>query len=594
MARGGRERSGLDRLPPHSIEAEESLIGAMLLSREAISEAIELVTEDDFFKPSLRHVFHSLTALYSGGSPTDVVSVAESLRRDQVLDIVGGTEALLVLEAGTPAVGSAARYAQIVRDYALLRRLISAATEIAEQAYSVPKDVGEVVDYAEARILEVAKGNNREAASHVRDVIYAALEQLEAMLLRGDSLASDLATGFRDLDEKLSGLQRSNLIIVGARPGMGKTSFALSLAANVASTATDPVLIFSLEMSKQEIGQRLLAGESRVDSMKIRSGRLADRDWDRIAHAAGRLSERRIFIDDDPNVTVLDIRARARRLKSVEGLSLVVVDYLQLMSGRRNVESRQVEVSEISRGLKLLARELDVPVIALSQLSRNLENRAEKRPQLADLRESGCLGWESLITLADGSQEPVGLLWAKGASEFGVCSFDELGRPTVATAHRAVATGVKKVVKVYFEDGYSLVATPNHRVFTEKGWSAVGGLGVQDEVLVTPRGSSGDSTTTTLSRTRVKEQIELGQELVFDLEVAETHAFFANGVGVHNSLEQDADVVMFIYRDEAYRPDSADRGIAEVIISKHRNGPIGTVYLAFMENWALFADIATN
>lgn len=573
------------RVPPHSVEAEDSLVGAMLLSRDAISEAVELVKEDDFFQPSLHHIFAALWQLYTAGDPTDVVSVSDQLKRSGVLEQVGGTEKLLLLQASTPAIASAARYAQIVRDYSLLRRLIAAATEIAEQAYASPNDVQEIVDYAEARIFDVAKGNNTDNAVVIRDVLWEALEELEELYAQGGNQTKTASTGFRDLDEKLSGLHRSNLIIVGARPGMGKTSFALSMASKVAENSEDPVLIFSLEMSRIEIGQRLLAGEARVDSMKIRSGRLVEREWDRISHAAGRLAERKIFIDDDPNITVLDIRARSRRLKANEGLSLVMIDYLQLMSSRKNVESRQVEVSEISRGLKLLARELDVPVIALSQLSRNLESRSDKRPLLADLRESGCLAWDTHVQLDDGTTETIGMLWAKGTQQFGLLSATPGAEPLHSVAKRVVATGVKPLVRIEFDDGTHLDATTNHPLATPQGFVRVKALKVGDRVIAI------DERAATITKVIVA-LAPLPPELVFDIEVLESHCFYANGALVHNSLEQDADIVMFIYRDEAYRPDSPDRGVAEIIIAKHRSGPVGTVHLAFMENWALFADIA--
>lgn len=581
-----RER-GDGRVPPHSVEAEDSLLGAMLLSRDAITEALEVVDESDFFQPSLRHIFVSVLQLYAAGEPTDVVSVADLLRRNGLLEQVGGVERLLSLQASTPAITSASRYAQIVRDYALLRRLIAAATQIAEQAYAPPADVQELIDFAEAKILEVSRGNRADSATLLRDVLWDALEELEQLFAEGGAQTKVTSTGFRDLDEKLSGLHRSNLVIVGARPGMGKTSFALSMASKVANSLAQPVLIFSLEMSRIEIGQRLLAAEAKVDSVKIRTGRLTEKEWDRISHAAGRLADRRIYIDDDPNITVLDVRARARRLRAQEGLGLVVVDYLQLMSSRRNVESRQVEVSEISRGLKLLARELDVPVVALSQLSRNLETRHDKRPQLADLRESGCLAWETRIMLADGSEVPIGLLWSKGHTGLEVLGVDDRGEVVRAKARRAVATGVRDLVCIDFEDGTRLRATASHPLRTKEGFAPAGALPPGTEVLgVDDRGE--------VVARAVTGSWPLGRELVFDMEVPGLHSFVAEGLSVHNSLEQDADVVLFIYRDEAYREDSPDRGVAEVIIAKHRNGPTGTVTLAFIENWALFVDMARN
>jgi len=584
--RESRERAD-GRVPPHSAEAEDSLLGAMLLSRDAISEALEIVDESDFFQPSLRHIFASVLTLYAAGEPTDVVSVADLLRRNGLIEQVGGVERLLSLQASTPAITSASRYAQIVRDYSLLRRLIAAATQIAEQAYAPPADVRELIDFAEAKILEVSKGNRTDSAMLIRDVLWDALEELEQLFADGGAHAKVTSTGFRDLDEKLSGLHRSNLVIVGARPGMGKTSFALSMASKVASTLAQPVLVFSLEMSRIEIGQRLLAAEAKVDSVKIRTGRLTEKEWDRISHAAGRLADRRIYIDDDPNITVLDVRARARRLRAQEGLGLVVVDYLQLMSSRRNVESRQVEVSEISRGLKLLARELDVPVVALSQLSRNLENRHDKRPQLADLRESGCLAWETRVSLADGSTAPIGLLWSQGTEHLEVLGVDDRGEVVRAQARRAVATGVRDLTLVEFEDGTRLRATAFHPLRTKEGFLPAGALTPGVEVLgVDDRGE--------VVARAVAGLAPGGRELVFDMEVPGLHSFVAEGLSVHNSLEQDADVVLFIYRDEAYRDDTPDRGVAEVIIAKHRNGPTGTVTLAFIENWALFVDMAKN
>ncbi|MGH7749664.1 MAG: replicative DNA helicase, partial [Candidatus Dormibacteria bacterium] len=303
------------------------------------------------------------------------------------------------------------------------------------------------VDRAEAMVFDVAQRRVVESMSSLRDLLDQSLDHLESLYERGDSITG-VPTGYHDLDERLAGLQPSNLVIVGARPAAGKTSFALGLAAHAAMEGSVPVLFFSLEMSHLELTQRLLCSEARVDATRMRNGRLLESDWPKISHAIARLGEAPIFVDDNPNLTVMDIRGKARRLKSSEGgLGLIIVDYLQLMTGRQRAENRQVEISEISRGLKILARELEVPVVALSQLSRNLESRGDKRPMLADLRESG-------------------------------------------------------------------------------------------------------------------------------------------------SLEQDSDVVMFIYRDEVYNPESADRGTAEVIVAKHRNGPTGVARLAFLDHYAKFANMA--
>ncbi len=441
----GPAPQGAARVPPHNLEAEESLLGAMLLSRDAIAVAIERCSVGDFYKPSHGHVFSAVVSLYGRGEPADAVTVAEELRRSGVLEDMGGSAMLVALQANTPAISSAARYARIVEENALLRRLIGVAQEIAEIGYGLPEDVTDAVDRAETLVFDVAQRRTTDSVAPLQDLLSRSLDRLEELYGRDESITG-VPTGYQDLDEMLAGLQPSNLVVVGARPSMGKTAFALGMASHAAAQGT-PVLFFSLEMSHLEIAQRVLCAEARVDATRMRNGRLVENDWSKISHAIGRLGNSPLFIDDNPNVTVMDIRAKARRMKAREGLGLVVVDYLQLMTGRNNAENRQVEISEISRGLKILVRELSIPVVALSQLSRGLESRSDKRPMLADLRESG-------------------------------------------------------------------------------------------------------------------------------------------------AIEQDADVVMFIYRDEVYNHDSSDQGSAEILVAKHRNGPTGSVQLAFVGHYARFANMA--
>jgi replicative DNA helicase len=422
----------------------------MLLTKDAIVAATEVgVSAGDFYKPAHGHVFDAIVDLYGGGEPVDPVTVAEVLQRTGVLDAIGGPAALISLQARPPATASAGRYARIVEEHALLRRLIGVAGEIAELGYGLPDDVRTAVDRAEALIFQVAQRRVSDTSRALRDVLDAALDRLELLYDKGDAVTG-VPTGHRELDEITAGFQPSSLVIVGARPGAGKTSFALGIAAHAALEANRPVLFFSLEMDHSELAQRLLAAEAKVESTRLRNGRLQDADWNKLMHAIGRMAEAPLYVDDNPMTSVLDIRAKARRLKANLGdLGLVVIDYLQLMTGRVKAENRQVEVSEISRGLKILARELQCPVIALSQLSRNLEQRADKRPVLADLRESG-------------------------------------------------------------------------------------------------------------------------------------------------SLEQDADVVMFLYRDKLYNRDSVDQGAAEVHIAKHRSGPTATFELVFLERYTRFADLAKD
>jgi len=434
------------RVPPHNLEAEESLLGAMLLSRDAIADAVEHTSAEHFYRPANAHVFDAISGLYASGDPADPVTVAAELERMGVLEMVGGLDGLITLQVNTPVTSNASKYAQIVAERFTLRRLIETANQIADLGYSRPDDVTRAVDEAENMMFQVAQGRVADTMGEIKVLLDQTLDRLEQLYENKGGLVGT-PTGFLDLDELLSGLQPNALYIVGARPAMGKTAFALNVAAHAAVRAQQPVLVFSLEMGHLELTQRMLCSEANVDAKNMRDGKLKEEDWTRISNGIGRLAESQLWIDDNPNLTVMEIRAKARRLKSrAGGLGLIVVDYLQLMTGRSGAESRQVEVAEISRGLKILARELQCPVLGLSQLSRTLEMRQDKRPMLADLRESG-------------------------------------------------------------------------------------------------------------------------------------------------AIEQDADVVMFLYRDEVYNPGSESEGIAEVIVAKHRNGPTGTVQLGFVPRYTSFRNL---
>ncbi len=394
----GQDRRDM-RVPPHNLVAEESLLGAMLLSRDAIADVLETVTAEQFYRPAHARVFEAVHGLYGAGDPADPVTVAEHLERHDALEAIGGLDGLLSLQMNTPATSNAASYARIVRENHTLRRLIEVAGEIAEMGYSRPEDVTKAVDWAENLMYQVAQGQVGDNTLQLSELLDGTLDRLEE-LYDNRGAVTGTATGYKDLDKLLSGLQPSSLYVVGARPSMGKTSFALGMAAHAAVRGPRPVLVFSLEMGQMELTQRLLCSEARVDSTKMRDGRLDDDDWNRLNGAVGRLAEAPLWIDDNPSVTVMEIRARARRLKSRVGdLAMVVVDYLQLMTGRQSADNRQVEVSEISRGLKILARELECPVVALSQLSRNLEMRQQKRPILADLRESGAIEQDADVVM---------------------------------------------------------------------------------------------------------------------------------------------------------------------------------------------------
>jgi replicative DNA helicase len=394
-----------DRVPPHNLEAEESVLGSMMLSGEAIASVVEAMKSEDFYRPAHQRIYESILGIYGRGEPVDAITVVEDLKRRQILDAVGGPLYVYNLVESVPTPASAGYYARIVAEHALLRRLIEAASQIMAKAYAIPEDPRKAADEAEGLVYAVSRREDQDQVVSVRELVDESMEALEHIQAR-DSRFAGIPTGFQDLDELTSGLQKGNLIVVAARPGVGKSSFVTNLARNVAvgESAGEgggaPVMMFSLEMSRFEIGMRLLCGEARVPWDKVRSGRVATEEWTRIAEAAEVLHEAPLFIVDSGNVTIVDIRAKARRQRSSrQGLGLIIVDYLQLMSGHGRVESRQQEIAEISRSLKLLAKELDIPVIAVSQLNRDPERRQDKRPQLSDLRESGAIEQDSDIVM---------------------------------------------------------------------------------------------------------------------------------------------------------------------------------------------------
>ena len=386
----GRSAGGpAGRVPPSALEAEESLIGAMLLSPEAVSIAYETVSAEDFYRPLHAQIFLAIVALAGAGEPVDYVTVQAKLHEHGAASVE--LAVLSSLQLNTPSVANARHYAEIVRDKAQQRRLISIASQVVDEAYQPTDDVAGLIDDAERRINAIADNRKIDTVSPLPSLLLAEADILEQ---RGENRGriNGLSTGYRALDLVLQGLQSTSLTIVGARPGTGKTAFALGVLVHVGAVVARPALYFSLEMSRQELAERILASTAQIDSSKLRTGDLNESDWDRAHEAFSYLQSAQIFIDDNPALTVLDVRSRARRIKQQQGdLGVVIVDYLQLMSSRMRSENRQVEVSEMSRSLKILARELDCPVIALSQLSRKLEERSDKRPMMSDLRESGSI-----------------------------------------------------------------------------------------------------------------------------------------------------------------------------------------------------------
>jgi replicative DNA helicase len=379
---------GLDRLPPQNLEAEQSALGSMLLDKEAIAKVVEILVAEDFYREAHRIIFDTVVTLFNRGEPADLITVTEVLRQRNALEQVGGASYISTLANTVPTSANAEHYAKIVRNKSILRSLVAAGTQIVSIGYEGSSEVEESLDQAEQLIFRIAQRGETGTVTDMKTVLMSTFDRIER-LYTSKGAVTGLPTGFSEMDNMLSGLQPSELIVVAARPSMGKTAFALNIAEHVGVHEEKPVLIFSLEMSAEQLAQRMLCAQAAVDGQRLRRGNLTQQDWDRLSKAIGRLSEAPIFIDDTPTVSALEIRARSRRLKAEHGLALIVVDYLQLIQSRSRAESRQQEIAEITRSLKALARELEVPVLALAQLSRAVEATADKRPLLSHLKESG-------------------------------------------------------------------------------------------------------------------------------------------------------------------------------------------------------------
>jgi len=435
----------LHKLPPQSIESEQSVLGSILIDNDVIHKVVEILSPQDFYKETHQKIYEAMLSLYERGEPLDLITLSDELKRNKVLDKVGGVAYLVQLTEAVPTSANVLNYARIVKEKSLLRNLISAATEIISQCYREEEEIEDLLDRAEQLIFSISEFRIKPSFYPIKDVLKETFKIIERLYERKE-LVTGVPSGFKDLDRLTSGFQPSDLIIVAGRPSMGKTAFCLNIAQYAAIHARVPTAIFSMEMSKEQVAMRMLCSEAKVNASKVRSGFLSEAELQRLTLAASILSDSPLVIDDTPALSVLELRAKARRLKREMALGLVIIDYLQLMRGRSSTERREQEISEISRSLKALAKELQIPVIAISQLSRRAEDRPGRRPQLADLRESG-------------------------------------------------------------------------------------------------------------------------------------------------AIEQDADLILFIYRDEVYNPNSPKKGIAEIIIGKQRNGPTGTVELAYIPELTAFKDL---
>ncbi|MBI5903033.1 MAG: replicative DNA helicase [Deltaproteobacteria bacterium] len=394
------EKEIIHKTPPHNLEAEQSVLGGVLLEKDAISKVLEILSPDgdDFYHRAHAKIFSGMVSLFEKNVPIDAVTLSNLFKGSEALSPVGGISYIGEIVEATPTAANIMYYARIVREKALLRRVIEASTDIASRGYEGIDSADEFIDDAEQRIFKISQDRAKKSFFALKDIIKDAFETIERLYEKKAHITG-ISTGYKGLDKLTSGLQNSDLIIIAGRPGMGKTSFALNIAENAAIDGSTPVAVFSLEMSKEQLVQRMLSSRAHVDLQKLRSGFLKDEDWGKLTTAVGALYEAPIYIDDTPAQTALEIRAKARRWKEDLGLKLVVIDYLQLMRGRRNTDNREQEISEISRSLKAMAKELHIPVIALSQLSRMTERREGNRPQLSDLRESGAIEQDADVVM---------------------------------------------------------------------------------------------------------------------------------------------------------------------------------------------------
>lgn len=660
------------RVPPQATEVEEAVLGAMLIEHEAATVALQMLKPNDFYKQSHRHIFEVLHDLYEKDNPLDLLTVENELRDRGLLDACGGTGYLSELTRSVSSAANIDYHAQIISEKATKRNLILGCTDIIKEAYDSSTDPYDVLDRAEQRIFDLANQKHRAQAKPIGDVLKDTLSYLED--IRGKPAGvTGVPTGL-DVDKLTAGWQNGDMIIVAARPSMGKTAFVLTTARN-AALHQDPnlqtkVAIFSLEMSNQSLVQRLLTMEARINAQSARSGRLKDDEFKRLIDAAGRLFTANIFVDDTPGLSIMELRTKSRRLKSEHDIGLIVVDYLQLMSGGgKDFGTREQEIASISRGLKALAKDLNVPVVALSQLSRAVEQRGgDKRPQLSDLRESGCLRGDTLIPMADtGEQLPIREL--VGSRDRYVWALDEQRKKIVkAKVINAFSTGTKPYYELTTQLGRTIHATGNHKFLTIDGWKRLDEI-EESEHIALPRGITSDFSQTMDDRdvlpkeiwdmyvkpamkkgkvthralherlvmsysgmtifkqnvgrlrarrvAKVVNSIELealadsdiywdrvssmepeGTAEVYDLTIENHHNFLANDIIVHNSIEQDADVVTFLYRPEYYgiktTPEGqSTKGMAELIVGKQRNGPTGTIPLYFVEEYARFENLTT-
>ncbi len=628
--------SPIDRIPPNNLEAEMALLGSILVDKEMMSAVSEIVRPDDFYASLHESIYRALYALYESGKPLDKVALAEELRSRGMLDKIGGLAYLTSLMDTVPTAASAEYYAKIVREKASLRQLIHAGTRITQLGYESEDDVPAALDESEQIVYDVGNRDQRGSFSSVSSLLLDTFYKLETRHAQSGE-RTGVTSGFGDIDAYTAGFQRGNLIILAARPAMGKTSLALNMALFAAREEREAVAIFSLEMTKQELIERLISSEATIDASKLRRGAIEQKEWQRIGDAIGKLNDLPIYLDDSGAVTVSEIRSRLRRLKSTHGLAIAYIDYLQLVRpssmNSRNV-NRNEELSEICRTLKATAKDLEIPIVALAQLNRAVETRQDKRPMLSDLRD--CLSGEALVTNADTGERVRLVDIVEGNLRFNVWALDERLQMTRRPITDAWAVGEKPLFRVFTRSGRTIEATDGHRFLTVSGWKKLRDIAVGEAVAV-PRdvhalrpvdyraadgalpphvaAEGGAAGASTLLETRAALLDRLDDELLerlaysdviwdpieridpagvataYDLTVDDLHNFCVDDFVTHNSgaIEQEADIVTFLYRDAYYNKEtSPEPDATEFIFAKHRNGKVGTVKLRFRAEHTLF------
>lgn len=576
---------------PSNLEAERAVLGSLMIDPDAILKIASTLRPEDFFRERHGWLYEAMQALHERREPLDFVTIVAELERRNQLQEIGGPAFLTDLISTTPTALYIDHYARIVERAAVLRRLIAAAGKIAELAYDETQDVDDVVDRAEQIVLGVSESRIHRDLMPIRAIMTNVVDRID-FLARNQGTLMGVPTGFTMLDRLLGGLQKSDLIILAGRPGMGKSSFALSIAQNAAKRFGARAAIFTLEMSNEQMVQRLLSMETGIDSHRLRLGAVEEDEWPILLEAANMLAGTSIFIDDTPAASVMEIRTKARRLYAEHGLDLILIDYMQLMTGQttggRN-DNRQQEISYISRSLKSLARELNVPVVALSQLSRAVESRSDKRPMLSDLRESGCLAGDTLVYLpGTGIYTPIRELMDK--PDISISSLNtETWKLETSPISAAFCTGEKTVYRLTSQLGRTVRATANHKFLTTAGWKRLDKL--QSGELIVSFTDPLQSVSGGIFWDRVASITEDGVEPVYDLTVPGNHNFVANNIIVHNSIEQDADLVIFLYREDYYDESSERQNIADVLVAKHRHGATGTVSLYFRKELTQFRDL---